>query len=54
MTQPWPPARHKGTLYFLNAAGKDFIIQHVQQADLGADLDFRVGCSGSNVARDRH
>ena len=29
-------------------------IQHVQQAHLGADLDFLVGRSGSHVARDSH
>jgi L-arabonate dehydrase len=29
-------------------------IEHVQQADKGADLDFLVGNSGSGVARDSH
>jgi len=29
-------------------------IQHVQQANLGADLDFLVGHSGARVARDSH
>jgi len=29
-------------------------IQHVQQAHLGADLDFLVGHSGARVARDSH
>jgi dihydroxy-acid dehydratase len=29
-------------------------IQHVQQAHLGADLDFLVGHSGARVARDNH
>ena len=29
-------------------------IDHVQQADTGADLDFLVGSSGSEVARDSH
>jgi dihydroxy-acid dehydratase len=29
-------------------------IRHVQQADRGADLDFLVGCSGSEVSRDSH
>ncbi len=29
-------------------------IQHVQQADRGADLDFLVGGSGSEVTRDSH
>ncbi|MES1249524.1 MAG: dihydroxy-acid dehydratase, partial [Chitinophaga rupis] len=29
-------------------------IQHVQQADKGADLDFLVGGSGARVSRDSH
>lgn len=29
-------------------------VEHVQQADKGADLDFLVGGSGSHVARDSH
>ena len=29
-------------------------VEHVQQADKGADLDFLVGRSGSSVARDSH
>lgn len=29
-------------------------VQHVQQAHLGADLEFLVGHSGSRVARDSH
>ena len=29
-------------------------VQHVQQADKGADLDFLVGKSGSKVMRDSH
>ena len=29
-------------------------VEHVQQADKGADLDFLVGKSGSRVARDSH
>ncbi|MBX2816974.1 MAG: dihydroxy-acid dehydratase [Saprospiraceae bacterium] len=29
-------------------------LKHVQQADLGADLDFLVGSSGSEVTRDSH
>jgi len=29
-------------------------VEHVQQADKGADLDFLVGRSGSHVARDSH
>jgi dihydroxy-acid dehydratase len=29
-------------------------VEHVQQADTGADLDFLVGSSGSGVARESH
>jgi L-arabonate dehydrase len=29
-------------------------IEHVQQADQGADLDFLVGCRGHNVTRESH
>jgi len=29
-------------------------VEHVQQADRGADLDFLVGHSGAKVARDSH
>jgi dihydroxy-acid dehydratase len=29
-------------------------IQHVQQADQGADLDFLVGCRGTAVTRESH
>ena len=29
-------------------------IEHVQQADQGADLDFLVGSSGHQVTRDSH
>jgi L-arabonate dehydrase len=29
-------------------------VEHVQQADRGADLDFLVGGSGSRVTRDSH
>jgi dihydroxy-acid dehydratase len=29
-------------------------VDHVQQADTGADLDFLVGSSGGNVSRDSH
>jgi dihydroxy-acid dehydratase len=29
-------------------------VEHVQQADKGADLDFLVGRSGAHVARDSH
>jgi dihydroxy-acid dehydratase len=29
-------------------------VDHVQQADTGADLDFLVGSSGADVSRDSH
>jgi dihydroxy-acid dehydratase len=29
-------------------------VDHVQQADTGADLDFLIGASGSNVSRESH
>jgi len=29
-------------------------VDHVSQADAGADFDFLVGCRGSNVARESH
>ena len=29
-------------------------VEHVQQAHLGADLDFLVGASGAGVPRDSH
>jgi L-arabonate dehydrase len=29
-------------------------VEHVQQAHLGADLDFLVGASGADVPRDSH
>jgi dihydroxy-acid dehydratase len=29
-------------------------VDHVQQADTGADLDFLIGSSGGNVSRDSH
>jgi dihydroxy-acid dehydratase len=41
---PAPPARGWTRLY----------VEHVQQAHLGADLDFLVGGSGADVPRDSH
>ena len=43
-TPPFLPARGWERLY----------VEHVQQAHLGADLDFLVGHSGAKVARDSH
>lgn len=41
---PAPPARGYASLY----------VKHVQQAHLGADLDFLVGGSGASVPRESH
>ncbi|MGA9913937.1 MAG: dihydroxy-acid dehydratase, partial [Paraburkholderia sp.] len=41
---PAPPTRGYYTLY----------VEHVLQADQGADLDFLVGSSGAPVPRDSH
>ncbi|WKB50691.1 IlvD/Edd family dehydratase [Eleftheria terrae] len=41
---PTPPSRGWYKLY----------VDHVQQAHLGADLDFLVGCSGAGIPRDSH
>ncbi len=41
---PEPPSRGYARLY----------VDHVQQAHLGADLDFLVGASGASVPRDSH
>jgi len=43
-TPPPPPKRGWEKLY----------VEHVQQAHLGADLDFLVGRSGNKVTRDSH
>lgn len=44
--QPSVKAEERGYVYLYQ--------QHVQQAHLGADMDFLRGCSGSAVARDSH
>jgi dihydroxy-acid dehydratase len=41
-----PPVTNRGYV--------KFYIDHVQQANLGADLDILQGGSGSNVTRDLH
>ena len=45
----WSAPGHGYTRGYVN-----LYIQHVQQADKGADLDFLVGKSGSSVTRDSH
>ena len=44
--QPLPPVAERGYV--------NLYINHVQQAHLGADMDFLVGNSGSKVSRDSH
>ena len=47
--------KHWKPLYVLSDRGYVKLYQqHVQQAHLGADLDFLNGCSGSKVTRDSH
>jgi L-arabonate dehydrase len=41
-----PPSPNRGWL--------KLYVEHVLQADQGADLDFLVGRSGAHVARDSH
>jgi dihydroxy-acid dehydratase len=44
--KPLPPAADRGYV--------QLYIKHVEQADVGADLDFLKGGSGSSVTRDSH
>ncbi len=44
--KPLPPAAERGYV--------NLYINHVQQAHLGADMDFLRGSSGSKVSRDSH
>jgi len=44
--QPPPPPMASGY--------QKLYVDHVQQADLGADLDFLVGCRGAEVPRESH
>lgn len=44
--KPLPPAAERGYV--------NLYVNHVQQAHLGADMDFLVGNSGSKVSRDSH
>ncbi len=44
--QPLPPATDRGYV--------SMYLKHVEQANVGADLDFLKGSSGSNVTRDSH
>jgi dihydroxy-acid dehydratase len=37
-----------------NRGWERLYVDHVQQADTGADLDFLVGASGPGVARESH
>ena len=50
-----PPQRRSSTASPAASRGWERLyIEHVQQADTGADLDFLVGASGSAVARESH
>lgn len=44
--QPLPPVANRGYV--------KLYVDHVQQAHLGADMDFLTGGSGSEVVRDSH
>jgi hypothetical protein len=44
--KPLPPVTERGYV--------NLYINHVQQAHLGADMDFLTGSSGSEVLRDSH
>jgi L-arabonate dehydrase len=44
--KPAPPIAHRGYV--------NLYVTRVQQANLGADMDFLVGNSGSKVTRDSH
>jgi dihydroxy-acid dehydratase len=46
--------RKKQTVQFQERGYVHLYQQHVEQANLGADLDFLRGASGSEVTRDSH
>lgn len=45
----WKPSHPEATRGYVQ-----LYQQHVEQAHLGADMDFLRGCSGSKVTRDSH
>lgn len=47
--QEWKPIHKKYDRGYIS-----LYQQHVQQADVGADMDYLVGSSGSVVTRDSH
>ncbi|MEP7025050.1 MAG: dihydroxy-acid dehydratase, partial [Actinomycetota bacterium] len=49
-----PPAELTGSFAAPRRGWERLYIDHVLQADSGADLDFLLGSSGSAVARDSH
>jgi len=49
-----PSAAMTGAFAAPNRGWERLYVDHVQQADTGADLDFLVGASGSEVARESH
>jgi dihydroxy-acid dehydratase len=44
----------KPTPLALNGGYQQMYVEHVMQADKGADLDFLVGCRGTEVPRESH
>jgi dihydroxy-acid dehydratase len=49
-----PPFRETGAFASAERGWQKLYIEHVQGADTGADLDFLVGSSGSQVTRESH
>jgi dihydroxy-acid dehydratase len=49
-----PPFRETGAFATAERGWQKLYIEHVQGADTGADLDFLVGSSGSQVTRESH
>jgi dihydroxy-acid dehydratase len=48
------PSTVSGAFASPNRGWERLYVDHVQQADTGADLDFLVGASGPGVARESH
>jgi len=54
LSQRTPPPSLTGAFASPTRGWERLYVDHVQQADKGADLDFLVGTSGSAVARESH
>ena len=54
----WKPAGYSVCSSLLlqgcGAGYESLYVEHVLQADRGADFDFLVGCRGSEIPRERH